>query len=164
LVVLDAGCGTGLAAPTLRPLAATLHGLDLSPAMVAKARQRRLYDALYEADLENYLNRHPESYDLIVAADVMVYLGDLSAPLAAARNALHDGGTLAFTLERTEESESYMLGAKHRYAHSRKYVAQQAEHCGFKIELLEDAVTRKDGGEDVPGLLVVLRKKARKND
>ncbi len=164
LVVLDAGCGTGLAAPVLRPLAATLHGMDLSPAMVAKAKQRQIYDALFEADLESYLNRHPDGYDLIVAADVMVYLGDLSAPLAAARNALHDGGTLAFTLERTEDSESYMLGAKHRYAHSRKYVAQQAEHAGFTVDVLEDAVTRKDGGEDVPGLLVVLRKKARKSD
>ncbi|MBI2240816.1 MAG: tetratricopeptide repeat protein [Magnetospirillum gryphiswaldense] len=164
LVVLDAGCGTGLAAPTLRPLAATLEGMDLSPAMVAKARQRQIYDALYEAELENYLNRHPDRYDLIVAADVMVYLGSLSGPLAAARTALRDGGTVAFTLERTEDSESYMLGAKHRYAHARNYVVQQAEHAGFVVTLLEDAVTRKDGGEDVPGLLVVLRKQSRKND
>ncbi|MCA1909404.1 MAG: tetratricopeptide repeat protein [Magnetospirillum sp.] len=164
LAVLDAGCGTGLAASILRPLAATLDGMDLSPAMVAKARQRQVYDSLHEAELEQYLNRHPESYDLIVAADVMVYLGSLSGPLAAARTALRDGGTLAFTLERTEDSESYMLGAKHRYAHARGYVVQQAEHAGFNVVLLEDAVTRKDGGEDVPGLLVVLRKKSRRDD
>lgn len=164
LAVLDAGCGTGLAAPALRPLAATLVGVDLSPAMVAKARERRIYDGLHEAELVEFLNRHPDCYDLVVAADVMVYLGDLSPVLAAARSALKEGGVLAFTLERCGDCESYMLGAKHRYAHAPAYVREQAEFAGFAVTLLEDAVTRKDGGEDVPGLLVVLGKQGRRHD
>ena len=164
LTVLDAGCGTGLAAPVLRPLAAVLDGLDLSPAMVAKARERRLYDALYETELEEFFKVSPDRYDLIVAADVMVYLGSLTPVLAAARNALKDSGVLAFTLERTGETESYMLGAKHRYAHSPGYVRDQAEFAGFAVLLMEDAVTRKDGGADVPGLLVVLKKQSRRGD
>ncbi|MBR9971293.1 tetratricopeptide repeat protein [Magnetospirillum sulfuroxidans] len=164
MTVLDAGCGTGLAAPVLRPLALTLDGLDLSPAMVAKARERGLYDHLHEAELEEFLNISPDRYDLIAAADVIVYMGNLTPVLAAARNALRDDGVLAFTLEKAEDSDSYMLGAKHRYAHGPRYVREQADFAGFAVALLEDAVTRKDGGVDVPGMVVVLRKLSRKGD
>lgn len=164
LRVLDAGCGTGLAGPVLRPLAVTLDGLDLSPAMVAKARERGLYDHLHEADLEEFLKINLDRYDLIAATDVIVYMGNLTPVLAAARNALRDEGVLAFTLEKAEGSDSYMLGAKHRYAHAPDYVQKQADIAGFSVAMLEDAVTRKDGGIDVPGMVVVLRKLSRKSD
>lgn len=164
LAVLDAGCGTGLAAPVLRPLATTLDGLDLSAAMVAKARERGLYDGLHEAELEQFLTACGERYDLIAAADVMVYLGDLAPVLAAARSALRDNGTLAFTVEKAENCDSYMLGAKHRYAHAPDYLRHQADLAGFAVLLLEDAVTRKDGGIDVPGMVAILRKQGRKDD
>lgn len=164
LAVLDAGCGTGLAAPVLRPLAATLDGLDLSPAMVAKARDRGIYDSLHEAELEQFLSRRRVEYDLIAAADVMVYLGDLTPVLTAARGALRDDGILAFTVEKAENCDSYMLGAKHRYAHAADYIRRQADFAGFTVALLEDAVTRKDGGVDVPGMVAVLRKQSRKGD
>ena len=164
LSVLDAGCGTGLTAEVLRPWAATLDGVDLSPAMVAKARRRGLYDSLHEGDLGEFLARRPECYDLIVAADVMVYLGDLAPVLAAARLALRAGGALAFTVEKAEGIGSYILGAKHRYAHAVDYIRSQGEFAGFAVALLEDAVTRKDGGQDVPGLVTVLVKQRRKAD
>lgn len=164
LSVLDAGCGTGLAAPVLRPWAAALDGLDLSPAMIAKAKAHKIYDQLHVAEIEEFLHANPRRYDLIVAADVLVYLGDLAPVFTAARGALKENGTLAFTVEKAHESDSYMLGAKHRYAHAPGYIRDQAEFAGFAIALLEDAVTRKDGGLDVPGMVVVLRKLERKDD
>lgn len=157
LDVLDAGCGTGLAAPVLRPLATRLEGVDLSPAMIDKARERGLYDSLEVGELAAAMTARPSQFDLVVAADVLVYLGDLAPVMAAAHSALRPRGTFAFTVERTEDSSSYLLGAKQRYAHSPDYIRRQAETAGFQVLLLEQAVTRRDGGQDVPGLVAVLR-------
>ncbi|WP_239988476.1 tetratricopeptide repeat protein [Paramagnetospirillum kuznetsovii] len=158
LDVLDIGCGTGLAAPILRPLAARLDGVDLSSAMVEKARLRGLYDDLTVDALESVLTTRPARYDLIVAADVFVYFGELGPVLAAAAAALRPTGTLAFTVERAEDCASYVLGAKNRYAHAPDYVEARAAEAGFAVALMEPAVTRNDGGVEVPGLVAVLRK------
>jgi len=158
LTVLDAGCGTGLAAPILRPLAARLDGIDLSPAMVEQARGRGLYDQLDEGELVASLTLRPLSYDLIVAADVLVYFGDLGPVMAAAAAALHATGLFAFTVEKAEDCASYLLGPKSRYAHAAAYVRERGEHGGFTVALMEEAATRKEAGADVPGLVVVLRK------
>lgn len=159
LAVLDAGCGTGLAAPVLRPLAATLDGVDLSPAMVGKARARGLYDRLDVAELVSALDANPAAYDLIVAADVLVYLGALDAVFRAVRRALKPGGAFAFTVERVEGEPAtgagFILGPKQRYAHAPAYIRTRAAAEGFVVALMEDAATRREAGVDVPGLVVV---------
>jgi predicted TPR repeat methyltransferase len=158
LDVLDAGCGTGLAAPVLRPLAARLDGVDLSGAMVDKARERGLYDRLEVGELVAALQARPDAYDLVVAADVLVYFGDLEAVTAAAARALKPGGLFAFTVERAEDCATYALGAKNRYAHSPDYVEAVVAAAGFRPVSMERASTRREAGEDVPGLVVVLRR------
>jgi predicted TPR repeat methyltransferase len=157
LAIMDAGCGTGLAAPALKPYANRLDGVDLSQAMVARAAERQLYDELVVGELVGTLLQRPASYDLVVAADVLVYLGDLDPVMRAAHVSLKPGGTFAFTVEKAQDAATYMLGAKQRYAHAAGYVADTAAAAGFSVALLEDAVTRRDGGRDVPGLVVVLR-------
>lgn len=158
LDVMDAGCGTGLAAPVLRPLAARLDGIDLSGAMVEKARQRHLYDRLEVGELVAGLAHRSEAYDLVVAADVLVYFGDLGGIMAATARALRPGGIFAFTVERAEDCASYILGAKNRYAHAPDYVEAVAMDNGFTVASMERASTRQEAGDDVPGLVVVLRK------
>lgn len=156
LTIIDAGCGTGLAGPVLKRWAARLEGFDLSPAMVAKAQARGIYDAVFEGELVRTLASRPAAFDLIAAADVLVYVGDLEPVMAAARLALKPNGIFAFTVERSDEVQTYVLGAKSRYAHARAYVQAVALAAGFTVSILEDAVTRRDGGADVPGLLTVL--------
>lgn len=157
LDIMDAGCGTGLAAPVLKPYARRLDGVDLSPAMVARAAERGLYDDLAVGELVGALKQRPAQYDLVVAADVLVYLGDLDPVMQAALVALKPGGAFAFTVEKAEDAETYVLGAKQRYAHAAAYVQAAATAAGFEVALMEDAVTRRDGGHDVPGLVVVLK-------
>jgi predicted TPR repeat methyltransferase len=157
--VMDAGCGTGLMAPVLRPLAARLAGIDLSSAMVAKARERGLYDELAEGDLVPLLAQRPDRYDLVVAADVLVYLGNLAPVMAAVRHCLRPMGLFVFTVERADGIASYMLGPKSRYSHARDYVLSVAAEAGFDVILVEDAVTRLEAGNDVPCLLAVLRRR-----
>jgi predicted TPR repeat methyltransferase len=153
---MDAGCGTGLAAPVLKPFAARLDGVDLSPAMVERAAERQLYDELVVGELVGTLAARAGHYDLVVAADVLVYLGDLEPVMRAARAALKPGGAFAFTVEKADGIESYVLGPKQRYAHAAEYVDGTAALAGFTVALMEDAVTRRDAGHDVPGLVVVL--------
>ena len=117
LAVLDLGCGTGLAGLAFRPLAARLDGIDLSPAMIEKARVRGIYDHLDVADLESALAAPGPAYDLILAADTLVYLGDLGAVFQAAHARLAPDGFFLFTVEQAEQE--FELGPKHSRLASR---------------------------------------------
>lgn len=160
LDVLDLGCGTGLCAPLLRPLARRLEGVDLSPRMLDKARELDLYDALYCEDLTALLRSRPAAWALLAAADVMVYLGDLAPVLQAAHAALLPGGVLAFSVEAWTGTQGFTLQESGRYAHTRSYIETEAARHGFGIAALEAGVLRQDAGRDVNGLLVVLKRSA----
>src|SRR5688572_13111461 len=77
LDVLDAGCGTGLCGPLVAPYARRLTGVDLSSGMLGRAEEKRTYDALIKSELTEYLRQNPEAFDVVVAADALVYFGDL---------------------------------------------------------------------------------------
>jgi predicted TPR repeat methyltransferase len=94
LDILDAGCGTGLCGPLLKPFAAHLVGVDLSAGMLKEAAKSALYDELIEADLTTYMATHPLAFDVIVAADTLVYHGRLDHAVTAAATALKPGGFL----------------------------------------------------------------------
>jgi len=156
-VVLDAGCGTGLCGPLLRPRAGRLVGVDLSEGMAALARRRPEYDEVVVAELTDYLRQHERSYDLVVAADTLVYFGDLTEVLAAAAAALRPGGVLIFTLERTEPDAAeagYHLRPSGRYSHTQDYVATTLDQAGLLDLLVTEVSTRKEGERWVPGWLV----------
>jgi predicted TPR repeat methyltransferase len=154
--VLDAGCGTGLCGPLLRPLACLLEGVDLSPLMLERARDTGLYDGLYCGDMVGYLRVRPSSTDVIVAADVFVYVGDLKPVFSVARLALRGGGRFAFSVEQHEGAEAFVLRASGRYAHSRAGIESLAHSHGFVIHEIAPGTLRQESGEDMRGLLVVL--------
>ena len=160
LDVLDAGCGTGLCAALLKPFARTLTGVDLSQGMLGKARGRRVYDALHQAELCAYMRQHPGGYDLIVSADTLVYFGALDEAMAAAAAALRPGGWLCFTVEAlgAGEAADYRLQHHGRYAHSRAYLEAlwgSADLAGLRSE---PVVLRLDAGEPVAGWLVLAQR------
>jgi predicted TPR repeat methyltransferase len=152
---LDLGCGTGLAGAPLRARVERLEGVDLSPAMLAKARERGLYDALEAADIVDLLRRFDAAFDLIVAADAFVYCGDLGPVFAAAAAALAPGGLFAFTVE-TFAGAGYRLGATMRFAHARAYVEAGAAAANLSPLIVEAAPARREKGADVPGLVAVF--------
>ena len=158
LDIIDLGCGTGLCGPLLRPLARSLRGVDLSPGTIEKARSRGVYDALDVGELVEFLRRCRGEYDLLLAADVLNYLGDLLPAMEAAHGALREGGHFAFTLEAMEGDHFRMSRRSHRFAHSRAYIQHIARICGFRFRCDEQAVLRTDAGNPVEGLVVVLQK------
>jgi predicted TPR repeat methyltransferase len=157
LIVLDAGCGTGLCGPMLRSHARTLIGVDLSPKMLAKAEGRKVYEELIETELVGYLEQNPRRFDLIVSADTLVYFGDLGPFSHAARNALLPNGHLIFTVEKQLEDQDFGLGMHGRYLHAQSYVANCLASARFASVSMEDVILRKEDGEPVNGLLVTAR-------
>jgi predicted TPR repeat methyltransferase len=157
LDICDVGCGTGLLGPLLRPLARRLDGVDRSPRMLDRARALDLYDDLVEADLTATLASRPGAYDVVTAADVLVYIGDLAPALAAAATALRSGGLAAFTVERTDEAD-YHLTATGRYEHAPAFVRGVAAAAGLTQVSAEEVVLRVEQARPVAGLVWVLRK------
>lgn len=155
LDVLDVGCGTGLAGVAFRSLARHLHGSDLAPRMVEKARRRGVYDHLEVAELVEAIARAPASWDLVVAADVLVYVGDLAPVMRAAASGLRSGGLFCATVEQCG-GDGFALGPARRYAHSAAYIRRVSAEAGLELLVLEDAVPRWEKGQPVPGFAFVV--------
>jgi len=154
LAILDLGCGTGLAGEVFKTLAARLDGIDLSPAMIAKAKARGIYDHLAVADLETALADPGPAYDLILAADTLVYLGDLAPVFRAAAARLNASGFFLFTAEKAQSG--FELGPKRRWRHGEAYLRQTAKAAGLAVAGLLEASPRRESGQDVAGLAVAL--------
>jgi predicted TPR repeat methyltransferase len=153
LAILDLGCGTGLAGAVFKPLASRLDGVDLSPAMIEKARLRNIYDRLEVADLETYAPA--VRYDLILAADTLVYLGDLKPVFEAAHARLRPDGYFLFTVEKAQ-GDGFELGPKRRWRHSENYLRGMAERAGFGVAGLVAAEPRSEANRPVEGFAVAL--------
>jgi predicted TPR repeat methyltransferase len=161
LDVLDAGCGTGLCGPLLRPLARRLTGVDLSAEMLARAQARGLYDELVRAELTGYLGDHAGGFDLIVAADTLIYFGDLAPVLSAAAGALRGDGVLAFNLEDGGEAigaSGFRLQPNGRYEHGEEAVRHRLDEAGFgQVTIRRDAL-RREWDRMLTGLFVLARR------
>ena len=157
LDILDLGCGTGLLGARFHPLAGTLTGVDISSNMLEIARQRQIYDNLVCSELIEFLQRQTAEFDLALAADVFVYIGDLSGVFQGVRAALRDGGVFGFSVE-AGESQDFALRSTLRYAHSAAYLRRLAQAHGFVVETIESRPLRREDGNDVVGHLAVLRR------
>lgn len=152
----DLGCGTGLAGAALRDRVAWLGGVDLSAAMIKGAEDKKIYDQLGVGDMVDALDALSAPCELIVAADVLTYVGDLTGVFAAVQRCLAPGGLFAFTVQR-HDGDGFALGQEHRFSHGQSYIETLAARRGFAVALMDAAVSRKEKGVDVPGLVVVLR-------
>ncbi|MBX5140139.1 methyltransferase domain-containing protein [Rhizobium lentis] len=164
---VDLGCGTGLLGPEIRARARRLEGFDLSQNMLAKAAEKRAYDHLARADLSLAPERsglfddagHWRA-DLVSAADVLMYLGNLESIFAIVGELAAAGADFAFSVEDAGDGEAFQLAPSLRYAHSEAYVRQLLSRHGFEILKIVKTVIRKDGGKPVSGILFLTRKAA----
>jgi predicted TPR repeat methyltransferase len=156
--VLDLGCGTGLVAQAFAGACAAIDGVDLSPRMLAVARKTCLYERLHQGELLDFLKEQGDrTADLVLAADVFVYVAALDAIFGEVRRVLKPGGFFAFSVQ-AYEGEGVVLGADSRYAHGEGYLRGLAAQTGFSVALFEAASTRQDRGIDVAGFLLVLER------
>lgn len=156
LDVLDLGCGTGLAGALLRPLARRLEGMDLSPGMLERARERGVYDALHTGDVLALLDASSARYSLVTAVDVLNYFGALEPLFERVARRLAAGGLFAFTVEKGTEP-GFQLKATRRYVHHLDYVRGCARAVGLAPVVEREAVLRTEHDAPVFGHVVVLR-------
>lgn len=155
----DLGCGTGLAGVQFREMVGELSGVDLSEKMVAKAAERGIYDQLVCSDISDFLAAGNEAdFDLVFAADVLIYLGELETFFRQVRGRLESGGYLAFSTEILAGTGNYQLQKSGRYAHSEGYLRAISARHGFTVAACQKANLRKEKDQWLRGYLVVLRR------
>ena len=160
LDIIDLGCGTGLCAPHFRAMARTLHGVDLAPRMIEKAKQRTLYDMLEVNDIVTVLKSKTAAWDLAISTDVFIYVGALEEVFAACATALRPGGFLAFSIEAGDDSETFVMRKTGRYAHAARYIRTLSAATGFDEIESRSVVLRKEGEADMNGYIFLLRRTA----
>ena len=155
---LDLGCGTGLCGPLIKPVVQRLDGVDLSPLVLDKARALGIYEQLVQGDLVEHLRGTPQTYDLVLSADVFIYVGDLEPVFAGVSRVMNRGGVFCFSVEQTGDEQTFQLTTQQRYAHSERYVRQLAERHAFEtVKMLRHAI-REDQREPIAGLYFYLVK------
>lgn len=154
--VLDLGCGTGLCAPYFRDLASKLIGVDLSDNMLMLAKAKGGYDKLIQDDLIHYLSTTEHKFDLIIAADVLVYMGELNTLFSLIKKTLLPNALFCFSTEVGNQPD-YVLQSTGRYAHSTGYIQQLAKSNDLTILFNEKTELRLQDNMPIMGDLWVLK-------
>ena len=154
--VLDLGCGTGLCGRLIQAQAGVVEGVDLSSAMVGQARASGAYQRVVHGDLLAFLRESTQPVDLVIAADVFIYVGALDAVFEAVRERLQPGACFAFSVELSTDASELKLLPSLRYAHSPAYIDRLAELNGFCVRQSWQAPLREDQQKPVMGLYVLL--------
>lgn len=160
---LDLGCGTGLVGAALSPMVAQLVGVDLSARMLTHAQARQVYQRLIQADLVQMMQAEAaDSFDLAVAADVFIYIGQLDETIKEVKRLLRPNGLLAFSIENLDGDEGaqttevdFRLNATGRYSQSRTYMNQLAQQHGFQVREAHETTLRVENGQPVRGTLMI---------
>ncbi len=153
---LDLGCGTGLVGAAIRSRVDRLTGFDLSEGMLKRAAARGVYDRLAAGDVAALMAAEPENgFDLVLAADLLPYIGALAPLFGAVARVLSPGGAFAVSAER-HDGDGYILGEALRYRHAPAFVAAAAESVGLTVLGVEAVSLRRERGVPVPGLIGLM--------
>jgi len=157
LEVLDLGCGTGLCGKLFRAAAGRLVGVDLSSRMIEVSRKAAKYDELYTADIADYLESTNKQYDVVLAADVFIYVGNLARVFPGCSKVLRRNGLFAFSFE-SVGGDSFALRSSGRYGQSMPYIQAMAVKHHFTLLEARETVIRTEGHQPIPGYVVLLAK------
>lgn len=156
--LLDMGCGTGLMGRLLKPYAKKIIGIDLSKEMLARAKLTGAYDELFAEDIFEFLNKCSDQFDLVVAADVFIYIGELSNIFMALSRIVKVGGLFCFSVEKNVTGEFSLSPKTLRYSHAKGYIEMLASLYHFKIERFLEGPIRQEKYIDVEGYYFLLKK------
>ena len=135
---------------------------------VVTMQEENVYTDVIIADCSEYLEkrikRGASPADLILAGDVLVYIGKLDILFDNVYNALKLSGKFIFSVEKLIEEENnsnigFVLQESARFAHTKKYIENTAIKSGLIIASSIEVPLRYDGGNAVNGYIFVLQKK-----
>ena len=156
--ILDIGCGTGLMGKLLKPYASKIVGVDLSKEMLSKAKLTGTYDELIADDILEFLNKCNDKFDLVVSADVFIYIGELSNIFKDLVEIIKAGGLFCFSVEKNESIKFGLSPKTLRYSHSKEYIQKLASLHNFKIQNILERPIRQENHVDVDGYCFLLKK------
>ena len=152
--VIDLGCGTGLAGKDLRDISTNLIGIDISENMASEAKKLNIYDTLIVGDIVEKLNAFHDKFDLLVALDVLIYIGDVKSIFRAVYNSCNQDSLFIFSVE-TQDEGGYSLLKSSRYAHSDEYIMNQTKGL-FDLVNSQNVRLRKEGENWIEGKIYVF--------
>ena len=141
-------------------MAGRLTGVDLSARMIEKARSLGVYDRLEHGDIIEFLDASHDRWDLVLAADVFIYVGELEPVFARLERAMAEG-VFCFSVESLDgdgAGDGVRLLPSLRYAHSQDYLERLAARHGFEVAAMKHAPVRQEQRQAVEGLYVILRR------
>ncbi len=155
LRILDLGCGTGLIAEQFRSQAKEMIGVDVSASMLEAAKRKGLYQQLLNQSVEEALDNFKE-IDLVIAADVFPYIGNLKEIFQKTHHVLKPNGHFAFSIEKTLEN-NYILQKNIRYAHSKSYIESLSSDYGFEVISANNSILRNQLQKPLEGYIFLLK-------
>jgi predicted TPR repeat methyltransferase len=158
-VCLDLGCGTGLAGEQFKRRCSKLTGVDISQKMLDVAKEKNIYDELIKDDIIHFFQGNNLKYDLIMAADVFTYLGDLEHVFKECCTAINESGILLFSVEEAEYNiNGFELKQTGRFGHSADYIEKLSKETGWTTICHKKSKLRKDKGKWIKGHLFLLQR------
>lgn len=157
LSLLDLGCGTGLGAEALHNITDKRIGIDLSAKMIEQSKEKNVYAHTEVMGIEEYFAKTREQYDLILSADVFVYIGNLEPIFAQVQPHLNQNGLFAFSVEDGDDAPPYTLRKTARYAHSASYLEELAAEYKLEVKSKIHTELRVDAGASIMGYVFVMR-------
>lgn len=156
--VLDLGCGTGLMARALAGHYQAMDGVDLSGKMLDLARRDGRYRELIQADVVTFAQSRPSAYTSVLAADVLVYVGELNRLLAPLARAIRPGGVFAFSIELNDGAAWSLNPQTGRYQHHPNAVDRLLENHGFASADWTMTTIRQELSQRIPGAIGLARR------
>jgi predicted TPR repeat methyltransferase len=155
---LDLGCGTGMVGAHFRDIVDEIDGVDLSPKMLEEARRKQIYGRLDCEEIVAWLERAAAeslSFDIVLSADVFIYVGNLEPAFSAIRRILARDGLFVFSVEHLAQGSFELLPTTGRYAHSTSYVRELAT-SQFTVELCEQVNLRRERNAIIAGTIFLM--------
>lgn len=154
---IDLGCGTGLSGVAFSDLVENLDGVDLSPKMIDIARKKAIYRNLLVDNISSFFSSVSAQYDLVLAADVFGYLGNLTPTMQMISRCTVPGAVICFSTE-TASGQTYRLQRSGRFAHSQEYILGLAREQGWTVVQHQPVDLRRERDGWVSGTLWIMRK------
>ncbi|MEE4242317.1 MAG: tetratricopeptide repeat protein [Desulfopila sp.] len=157
--VLDLGCGTGLGGEAFAELCKTATGVDISSNMIDLASAKEIYSSLHVTEIHEYLEECSNTFSLILATDVLGYIGKLEKIFIKLFRVAEDGAFFCFSVEKGEEN-GYELRTSGRFAHSFNYIQTLCDQTGWQLEKHEITALRRERDVWIEGMLFIVNKPA----
>jgi len=156
--LLDLGCGTGIIGENFHTSHEHLTGIDLSENMLKKAKEKNIYNELHNQEISEYLKNNNFKYDLVIASDVFIYIGNISELVKLINNNQSNSGYFIFSIEKSFNHETFNLRSTGRYSHNTSYIERIISNAAYRIIKSFATVIRKENGEDIDGYIYLCQK------